>query len=640
MKRFLILISLSLVVFYNCSAQVSIQKSGEKTIIDGREFYLHKVKEGETLFSISKAYEVKLEDIYNANPGLEANLFIGEVIRIPVPVEIDKDIYIVHIVESGETLYSLFRKYNVNRDEFYEHNPGMEDASSISIGQKLLFPRKEIIEDLTQRDTTRFHYHEIKRGETLFSLSRKYNIDKEKILLANPDLDKTSISIGQIVLIPRLDDIPISDRQQIIDSLARINFDPSYTPFTDTVISEIITIDDCDTLLSKIRKHEINIALLLPFETGTNISNLSSQARSRTEQRISNISEDMVNFFLGTLIAIDKHESKDIKINYSIYDIGRTNSVIQSLLDNGTLDNKDFIIGPAFRSQANYLAENFDNKNCYIILPFTGDNQIAETHSNIIMARTSSLFERLSLVEYANTNHGKNYIILHENNEASKETALQYKNDMSIASVGKNSVTSLLFDGSSINGLSAALAKEKDNVIIVLFTGEYKLFRIFTELFPLKDYQISVVGDRAIVDYETIDPIFYLDNNFTYFSSFYIDYRNQKTKEFIVKYRREFLSEPTEFSFLGYDIIDYLVPAMAYYGDYFPVCIAGNNGRDGLSGELNFSKHSSFNYNSFSNSSLYLYQINSSYGFNLIFPQREIFTNEETNEDSNELILD
>jgi LysM repeat protein len=620
MKRLLILISLF--VFYNCSAQVSIQKSEEKTLIDGREFYLHKVNEGETLFSISKAYEASLEDIYNANPGLEANLFIGEVIRIPVPSEIDKVKYIVHNVESGETLFSLFRKYNVSKEEFYEHNQGMNENSTIRIGQQLLFLRKELPEsgkDFIQRDTSRFHYHEIKRGETLFSLSRKYNIDKEKILLANPGIDETNISIGQIVLIPRIDDIPYSERQHIIDSLARINFDPYYRPGSH--IGEIIDTNDCDTLLSEIRKPEINIALLLPFEVSKNISNLSSQSRSRTEQRLTNISADMVNFFMGTLLAIDKHKDTDIKINYKIYDIGRTNNVIRELIDNGSLDNMDFIIGPAFRSQAGFLAENYNNNECFIILPFTGDINIAEENPNIIMARTSTLFERLALVDYAKNNPDNNYIVLHDNRDENKELASIYSKNLNYAINNESLVKTLLFDDNKINGLSTAINKEKTNVIIVLFTGEYELFRIFTELFPLKDYHICVIGDKTIIDYETIDPKFYLDNNFTYFSSFNVNYKTQQTIDFISSYRREFLSEPTDLSFLGYDIIDYFIPALAYYGDYFADCINNKKAHKGLSGELLFSKHKDLNQNSMSNSCLYVYQINDSYGFNLIYPR-------------------
>ena len=62
--------------------QVTVSK--EKTKMGGKLYYSHIVLEKQTLYSISKAYGVSLDDIYSANPGLkETGLKKNAVILIP-----------------------------------------------------------------------------------------------------------------------------------------------------------------------------------------------------------------------------------------------------------------------------------------------------------------------------------------------------------------------------------------------------------------------------------------------------------------------------------------------------------------------------------------------------------------------------
>ena len=83
---------------------------------DGKKFYMHEIKDGQTLYSVSKAYSVTQKAIIQANANVphlsEGTLPLGVVIRIPyvdpeeVPEEIIRDTvqYIYHIVEPKETL--------------------------------------------------------------------------------------------------------------------------------------------------------------------------------------------------------------------------------------------------------------------------------------------------------------------------------------------------------------------------------------------------------------------------------------------------------------------------------------------------------------------------------------------------------
>ena len=79
---FFFLLSLSLAC--NLTAQVSVERSTEIVTISGKEYYMHRVLHGQTLYGISHAYNVSVEEIERLNPEVKDGLRSGSVIGIPV----------------------------------------------------------------------------------------------------------------------------------------------------------------------------------------------------------------------------------------------------------------------------------------------------------------------------------------------------------------------------------------------------------------------------------------------------------------------------------------------------------------------------------------------------------------------------
>ena len=72
--------------------EVVVERSSQKTQIGGKEYYMHHVKQGQTLYSISKAYNVTVEEIERLNPEVKNGLKAGLVLGIPVrPVVMQKE---------------------------------------------------------------------------------------------------------------------------------------------------------------------------------------------------------------------------------------------------------------------------------------------------------------------------------------------------------------------------------------------------------------------------------------------------------------------------------------------------------------------------------------------------------------------
>ena len=90
-----------------------------------RKVSIHTVAPGESLWAIAKKYDVLIEDLlrWNELPNPDA-LSIGQNVRVKVPVEevVKNKVLVDHQVVAGETLYGISRKYEMTVDELMELN--------------------------------------------------------------------------------------------------------------------------------------------------------------------------------------------------------------------------------------------------------------------------------------------------------------------------------------------------------------------------------------------------------------------------------------------------------------------------------------------------------------------------------------
>ena len=146
------------------------------------------VKKGDTLYGISKMYNVSVDDIKKYN-GLTSNdLSIGKVLKIPNTL----NVYDSYTVKRGDTLYSIARKYNTTVDNLRRLNNLNSD--SLSIGQVILLPGVD-----TSSDNTSIYV--VNPGDTLYSIAREYNTTVEALKDLNT-LTTNILSVGQKLVVP------------------------------------------------------------------------------------------------------------------------------------------------------------------------------------------------------------------------------------------------------------------------------------------------------------------------------------------------------------------------------------------------------------------------------------------------------
>jgi len=174
-----------------------LQDSTGTEVINGKVFVIHLVGEKETLYGISRRYGTTVDSILQYNPTADGGLEIGQILKVPyVPRRPQKspDGGTTHIVAAKETMFSISQAYNVSIEDIKQWN-NLTD-NSLSIGQELVIKKGGSASATPQTTTSSKGLHIVAAKETMFSIAKQYGVTIQQIKDWNK-LEGNEISIGQ-----------------------------------------------------------------------------------------------------------------------------------------------------------------------------------------------------------------------------------------------------------------------------------------------------------------------------------------------------------------------------------------------------------------------------------------------------------
>ena len=374
---------------------VQAQMNLPKTQIGGMEFYRYDTSGGESIYDIAAKLGITKDYIIKNNPDAADGIADGMTLYFPVENNANAAAAAnVHVVEQGETLYGLAKKYGVTVDALIAANPGSENG--IKTGQKLNIPAASSVNasqqvanafsnnaSMTiQPQATEVVYHQIKEGESIYSLAKQYNSSIEGIITANPGLKPDQYVPGTNVKVVSNSALPFiyertgrrnykyeAKRGETFASIANDNgiseaelkaANPDLKkvkkgrtlvvpkPFTERVNGDMATIpieelrdyyeprlqELYDSLVAKRLENEVNIALVLPFQLHKSAP--PKQAYLYTD------------YYKGFLLAMDSvSRITDKHINLKVYDTQHNLNVTDSILALPELKAMNMIIAPS-----------------------------------------------------------------------------------------------------------------------------------------------------------------------------------------------------------------------------------------------------------------------------------------------------
>jgi len=160
---------------------------------------IHTVAAGETLFGIARKYQMSVEQIRELNGLKDFGIQIGQELIINGTAKEEhpdtETTSFIHTVETGETLYSIAKKYNMSVDDLKQINA--LTSNELRIGQKLQLNKKEGIQKEVPTNSLPAT-HKVEKGDTLYSIARKYSLSVDDLRKYN-GLENNVISLGQVL---------------------------------------------------------------------------------------------------------------------------------------------------------------------------------------------------------------------------------------------------------------------------------------------------------------------------------------------------------------------------------------------------------------------------------------------------------
>jgi LysM repeat protein len=159
----------------------------------------HKIQKGETAYFIAQKYKVSIDEIYKLNPESQNGIKDNQIIKIPVhsAEKQNSNQQTTHIVAQKETLFGLSKQYNVSVEALQNANPIL--INGLQVGQELVIPQNT---SKTENSTSSKATHLVVAKESLFSIARQYNVSVQDLESLNKGLLQNGLQIGQTITIP------------------------------------------------------------------------------------------------------------------------------------------------------------------------------------------------------------------------------------------------------------------------------------------------------------------------------------------------------------------------------------------------------------------------------------------------------
>jgi len=153
------------------------------------------VKRGDTLYSISRKYNIPIDTLISLNNLTSPALKIGQILKLTSDSKESLEDTEIYQVKRGDTLYNIASKFNTTVDNL--KNINNLTSNTLTIGQNLLVP---IFED--NNDEEDYDIYTVQKGDSLWSISRKYDMPVNELIEINK-LTNLTLKIGQQLLVPK-----------------------------------------------------------------------------------------------------------------------------------------------------------------------------------------------------------------------------------------------------------------------------------------------------------------------------------------------------------------------------------------------------------------------------------------------------
>ena len=296
--------------------------------------------------------------------------------------------YISYTVKKGETLKGIAKRLGIKTKDLLSLNPDIgrkpvpetliiipnneyqqieeapnpvENNNSIPVSDEVLVV-EELIND--------FVLHKVEKGDTFYNLTRAYNVSKAQLNQLNPSIDSLGLQLDMLLKIK-----PVADEDLLV-------------LYRDTIQENTV----------------VKLAMLLPFRA-IEYDTIDAKDIFKTKKLV-NITTDI---YLGASVAIDSLHSLGVDIELSVFDTGRKDTKLDSILAVTDFDTIDAIIGPLYSEEVPKVA---NRTGVPVVFPVYSKKQNRFSSPKIIKTSADRAIHQEALIDYVLTNYANENILI------------------------------------------------------------------------------------------------------------------------------------------------------------------------------------------------------------------------------------
>lgn len=503
---------------------------------DQNTSFKHTVVKGETVYSISKMYHTTVDQIIRLNPGAANGIAIGSVLSIPQRRVISsekEENYRYHTILPKETLYSVAKTYRLKPEDVVRANVGLS-VESFQIGKTIRIPFFESYEVVKpfEKQTANI-IHTVQRGETLYSIARKYDVEVSTLEQMNPMLAGG-----------------LKPNMELIIAVARSKVD-NLDPTEENQANRLLTKQSPSQ-----RVDMMKVGLLLPFLDQTSRGHLRLQ-----------------EYYEGFLLAVNEMKERGANFELYVFEIGKGNDIgkLESLLGTLEMQSLNLIIGGVNDAQIKVLSDFSRSHNIKYVVPFSQSNE--EVLNNGFMFQVnpmSSLVFTKTVTYFTQKFRNANIIFVEGGGDPQKEFVTLLQSSLKQQGIPFKTIAEAgLLTTSSENVLRIG----QENLILPLSSDAATLRKVTSELKKVHEATPEIVTHLfGHPDWQTYGELKDELTQFgTYFyTPFFVDQQSYQAKRFMDEFKRWYGREPMEtypsYGMWGYDTALYFLTALQRNG--------------------------------------------------------------------------
>lgn len=578
------------------------------TNIQAQNYRTHKVKEGETVISIAKQYNVTPFDLYKLNPDAKDGIDVNSILIIPESIISDGKMetervfigYKSHRVKRKETLYGLATRYNITQEDLKKHNTFLY-SENLKRGQKLQIPVYKTVKRIPKTIGDSMKHYTVKPKEGKWRIAYKFGVSIDELETMNPKMGDT-LQVGQIINVPNIAD---NEQKTLDDSYGYYKVLPK-EGFYRLKVKLGVTQNDLEALNPGLERSGLKAGMILKVPKQTVVTfdsrvvpqlNLSDSIQNFKPKhlvemlpfRLQNLDVDSVyetklklkndkllgislDFHTGVLVALDSAQKMGLSVKLDVYDTAKSQTETKRLVKTHDFSDVDAVIGPLIQKNFETAAVALADNNIPIVSPITKEVYL---YDNVFQSRPSVEFLRENIIGYVQRDTlVKQVFIIHDSQSIAVTKLL--KNKFPHAKVIASRKDK---DGKDLNYVlmdDFIVDKEEDinvfsegkNIVFLETKNSGLVSNVSSILNSLnseeKPIVLATTDKNSAFEDDDISNI-YLSNLHFLYPSIRKDYDTSKPDGFVKLYTEKFGYTPSLYAVRGFDVtMDVLLRLSAF----------------------------------------------------------------------------